>query len=145
MRRSRRWTDDEGSSSLEFITAGLVLLLPLIYLVLVMAAIQGATLAAEGAARHAARVFVQQPDVPSAQALAETAVRFALADHGIEEAAADVEISCSAVCLQPHSLVTVTVSIEVPLPLVPAALPGDFPLSIGLSATAVQRVSGFGP
>ena len=51
MPRWRHWTEDEGSASLEFITAGMILLLPLVYLVLVMAALQGGSLAVEGAAR----------------------------------------------------------------------------------------------
>ena len=59
MPRWRRWTDDDGNASLEFITAGMILLLPLVYLVLVVAAVQAGSLAVEGAARQAVRVFVQ--------------------------------------------------------------------------------------
>ncbi|HSP76545.1 MAG TPA: hypothetical protein VLO31_10065, partial [Cryobacterium sp.] len=59
-RRWRAWADraERGSASLEFITAGLILLVPLVYLVLAMAALQGGALAVEGAARQAARVYV---------------------------------------------------------------------------------------
>ena len=39
-------TGEEGSASLEFITAGLILLLPLVYLILTMSAIQGSCVAA---------------------------------------------------------------------------------------------------
>jgi hypothetical protein len=69
MRRSRAttrragWRDDTGTASLEFITAGLVLLVPLVYLVLTMSAIQGGALAVEGASRQAARVFVASSTV----------------------------------------------------------------------------------
>ena len=66
MLRWRRWNEDDGTATLEFITAGLILLLPLVYLVLSMAAIQGGALAVEGAARQAVRVFVQAPDFRSA-------------------------------------------------------------------------------
>ena len=143
---SNRWTDDRGSSSLEFVTVGLVLMVPLVYLVVAMAAIQGAVLAIEGAARQAARVFVLAPDLAQAEASAIRALEFALADHGIESDAASVTVSCAptpANCLARRSLVTVTVDIEVALPLVPSVIVGDFPLAIPLSATATQQVSRF--
>jgi len=142
---SKRWTDDEGSAALEFVTVGMILLLPLVYLVLVVAAVQAGALAAEGAARQAARVFVQSADQGSAAAAAQTAVEFALADHGIEDAAT-VAVTCSprpAACLTRRGLVTVTVDLAVPLPFAPAVLTGGFPLSIPLHATATQQVSRF--
>jgi hypothetical protein len=39
--------------------------------------------------------------------------------------------------------VTVVVDLEVPLPLVPSVLPGDFPLSVHLHATGTEQVSRF--
>ncbi len=70
----------------------------------------------------------------------------ALADHGVESPDADLSISCTPrpdACLTRRGLVTVTVDLTVPLPLVPAALTGDFPLAVPLSATATQQVSRF--
>ncbi|MCA1943576.1 MAG: pilus assembly protein, partial [Yonghaparkia sp.] len=52
---------DRGSASLEFLVAGLLMLVPLVYLILTLGTIQSAALATEGAARQAARVFVQAP------------------------------------------------------------------------------------
>lgn len=146
MRLSKRWTDDHGSASLEFVTAGMILLLPLVYLVLAMASIQAGALAVEGAARQAARVFVQAESVGAGQASAARAVEFALADYGIDIAAADITISCSpnpGNCLTRRGLVTIGVEVSVPLPLVPPALTGDFPLAVPLSASATQQVSRF--
>lgn len=146
MRRSRRWADDAGSASLEFVTVGMILLLPLVYLVLVVAAVQAGALAAEGAARQAARVFVQSADVGAGQAAAVTAVQFALADHGVDPGAADIAVTCTpkpSACLTRRGFVTVTVDFSVPLPFAPPALVGDFPLSIPLHATATQQVSRF--
>jgi hypothetical protein len=141
---SRRWTEDDGSASLEFVTAGLILLLPLVYLVLTMAAIQGAALAAEGAARQAVRVFVQAADLPGAQASAIRAVEFALTDHGVDPDDAAVSVSCTRPgCLYRQEFVTVTVDVRVPLPLVPPVLAGDFPLAVGLYSSATQQVSRF--
>lgn len=146
MPRSKSWTDETGSAALEFVTLGMVLLVPMVYLVLTMAAIQGGALAAEGAARQAARVYVESGTPGEAQGAALRALEVALADHGVESPDADLSISCTPrpdACLTRRGLVTVTVDLTVPLPLVPAALTGDFPLAVPLSATATQQVSRF--
>ncbi|MGL4340608.1 MAG: TadE family protein [Rhodoglobus sp.] len=141
-----RWSDDRGSASLEFITVGMILLIPLVYLVVAVSSIQAGALAVEGAARQAARVFVQSDDPVRAQSRAATAVDFALADHGIEPDAATTTVTCTprpADCLNRQGFVTVTVSVSVPLPLVPPVLVGDFPLVVPVTGTATQHVSRF--
>lgn len=146
MRLSRRLADEEGSASLEFVTVGMILLVPLVYLVLVVAAVQAGALAAEGAARQAARVYVQASDPRSAAAAAATAVQFALADHGLEPGSASVAVSCRprpGDCLARRGFVTVSVDLAVPLPLVPPVLSGTFPAQIPLHASATQQVSRF--
>ncbi len=47
--------DDEGSAAVEFLMLTLLLLIPIVYLVLAVFTIQGASFAAAGAARDAAR------------------------------------------------------------------------------------------
>jgi len=146
MRPSKRWTDDEGSASLEFITAGLVLLLPLVYLVLTMSSIQAGAFAVEGAARQAARVYVQSPSVAHANAAAGRAIEFALADYGLDTDAVTVTVSCRphpTQCLQRRGFVTVVVTTTVALPLAPPVLDLDTPLSVAISSTATQQVSRF--
>ena len=144
MRPSRLSTDDEGSASLEFITAGLLLLLPLVYLVLTLSAIQAGAFAVEGAARQAARVYVQGENAAAADAAAARAIEFALADYGHESAPVDVSVSCTeSPCLTRRGFVTVTVATSVALPLVPPVLTLDTPLSIPVSSTATQQVSRF--
>ncbi|TFC53236.1 hypothetical protein E3T26_00665 [Cryobacterium sp. TMT1-21] len=137
---------ERGSASLEFITAGLILLVPLVYLVLAMAALQGGALAVEGAARQAARVYVQAPDEATATARAERAVQFGLADYGIDAADAEMSVDCRADtdgCLTRRGTVTVTVRIRVPLPLVPDVLSLRNGSSVPLEASATQTVSRF--
>jgi len=145
MQRSRRWTDDdEGSASLEFITAGLLLLLPMVYLVLTLSALQAGAFAVEGAARQAARVYVQGENAAEADAAAGRAIEFALADYGLEDSSVDVSVSCTeSPCLTRRGFVTVTVATTVALPLVPPVLSVDTPLSIPVSSTATQQVSRF--
>ncbi|MGY4859968.1 hypothetical protein [Cryobacterium sp. AP23] len=136
---------DAGSASLEFITVGLILLVPLVYLVLAMSVLQGGAFAAEGAARQAARVYVLAPTPADAEARAERAVLVGLADYGIDAATAEVSIGCTAgpVCLARRSVVTVTVRIHVVLPFVPAVLTQSHGGTIPLEASATQTVSRF--
>jgi Flp pilus assembly protein TadG len=140
---SKRWTDERGSASLEFVTVGMLLLVPLVYLVVAVSTIQAGAFAVEGAARQAARVFVQAPDAGSAEAGAQRALEFALADHGIT-APASIAVSCTnSPCLTRRAFVTVSVKLTVPLPLVPPVIVGDFPLAVPLRATATEQVSRF--
>lgn len=143
----RRLRDESaGSASLEFLAVGLLLLVPVVYLVLTLAALQAGALAAEGAARHAARSFVLGETPDDAAARAERAVELTLADFGIEPASAEVRIACApepSACLSRNSLVTVTVGIRVALPLAPPALDVETPLSVGMSGVSTQQVSRF--
>ncbi|MGB3374763.1 MAG: TadE family protein, partial [Microbacterium sp.] len=66
--RLRLLVDDAGSAALEFITVGVLLLVPLVYLVLALGAIQEQTLGVEAAARHTARVIGQAADASTATA-----------------------------------------------------------------------------
>jgi Flp pilus assembly protein TadG len=146
MPRSKPLADDEGSAALEFVTAGMLLLIPVVYLILTMAAIQAGALAVEGAARQAARVFVQGESSTDASSSAQRAIEFALADYGLDPNQATVKVSCSPVpthCLTRRGFVTVTVEASVPLPLVPPALTLNVPLVVPLHAIATQQVSRF--
>ncbi len=150
MRRWRlfdsRLANESGTASLEFVTAGLILLLPMVYLVLTVSALQAGALAVEGAARQAVRVYVQASDIRSAEAEAERAIQFALADYGIDISAASVTISCSprpAECLRRRASVTIAVGVVVGLPLVPPVLSSGGPLAVPLRSTATAQVSRF--
>jgi hypothetical protein len=134
---------EDGSASLEFITAGIVLLVPLVYLVLALSALQGAAFAVEGGARQAVRVFVQQEDEASARSAADRAIRAALADYGLEESSATVRIDCGRSCLAPRSAVSVDVEVAVPMPLMPSFLDVDVATAVPVSASATERVSRF--
>jgi len=50
--------NESGRASLEFLTAAIILLLPIMFLGMSVSSIYNATLAAETAARNAARIFV---------------------------------------------------------------------------------------
>jgi len=146
MRRSRPCSDERGSASLEFITVGLIMLVPLVYLMIAVASIQSAALAVEGGARQAARVFVQGENEQDARAAAIRAVEFALADQALVESDPEIVITCVPHpddCLSRGGLVTVVVTVLVPLPLAPPVIGDAFALEVPVSATATQRVSRF--
>jgi hypothetical protein len=149
MVRWKRWTkapDETGSASLEFLTAGFLLLVPLVYLVVTLAVVQAGALAVEGAARQAARVYVQAPSESVAVERAALAIAFGLADYGLNSDDATVQIVCTggtAGCLTRESGVTVTVRVNVVLPLVPDVLSLRGAAVIPLQGSATQIVSRF--
>ncbi|CAN5497219.1 hypothetical protein BH10ACT7_BH10ACT7_32660 [soil metagenome] len=146
MRRWKLSTDQSGSASLEFVALGVLLLVPVVYLMVALAAIQAGALAVEGAARQGVRVFVQGDDLRDARAAAARAIAFALADHGVDPDSAEVALTCTPDpdrCLARRGFVTVTIDVIVPLPFAPPVLAAAFPLAVPLRATATQQVSRF--
>jgi hypothetical protein len=141
----RRWLIEErGSASLEFITAGLLLIVPLVYLVLTLAQLQAATLAAEGAVRQAVRVFVTAPTVVQARVQAAAAIDDALADLHLSPSQAKTAVTCAPQprnCLASQSGVTTRTTIAVPLPLIPSMFGLDKYARISISAEATERVA----
>lgn len=135
---------DRGSASLEFLTVGVLLLVPLVYLVLALAAVQGGALAVEGAARQAARVAVTAPRGGAADAAVERAVTIALADYGIDAGEASVVVRCDRVdCSESGARVSVSVIARVALPLVPDVLALSAIGSVPIESTSTQTVSRF--
>ncbi len=142
----RSATDESGSASLEFLTAGLLLLLPTVYLVVTLGQLEAAAFAVEGAARHAARVYVEAPSRSAAAARAKDVVSVALADYGLDPTSASMKVTCAprpSQCFTRHGFVTVTVTTRVTLPLVPPILDLRVPLALPFTATATQQVSRF--
>jgi len=137
---------DDGSAVVEFVTLGVLLLVPVIYLVITLGRVQAAAFAAEGAAREAARVFVMAQEEERGEAHALTVVRLALQDQGFHEVdpRRAIEFECeSRPCLTPESRVHVTVTVEVVLPGVPAFVNAMIPTRVPVSAESVAVVDRF--
>jgi Flp pilus assembly protein TadG len=154
MRRSKPWADrlaaslrdDSGSASLEFVTVGLLLLVPTVYLVLALSALESASFGVEGAARQATRVFVQSQSEGAAESSARTAIQVTLADYGLDSHQAKISITCRpnpADCLTRRGYVTVTITTTVPLPLMPPVLQLHLPAGIPVQSVATEQVSRF--
>jgi hypothetical protein len=144
-RRLRLPAGDAGSAVVEFVTVGVLMLVPVVYLVVAVAGIQAAAFATESAAREAARIVVTTPDTDAAEDRVVSAVGWALQDQGIEaDPGRAVTVLCDAQpCLTPGADVTVTVSVDVPLPAVPAGVSDAVPLVVPVSATHTQVVGEF--
>ena len=116
-----RLADDTGSAAIEFLGAGVLLLVPIAYGAVTVAQIEQAVYASELGARNAARVLVG--DRPFAEAFAERHLEYALADAGFSPEHATITVSCAPNpdCATPGGTLTVTVRIDVPVPLLPGA------------------------
>jgi hypothetical protein len=137
--------DDRGSAVVEFVTLGVLLVVPLVYLVLAMGRVQAATYAADGSARAAARAFVLAPTEDEATDRARAAVRLGLRDQGFDvDDAGALHVSCSLrPCLTPGGEVVATVTVDVVLPGVPAGVDGVVPVHVTVRSAQVAVVDEF--
>jgi hypothetical protein len=120
--RRRRVRVDSGSALVELTWLGLLLLIPLVYVVITLVTVQRSAYGATEAARAAGRAFILAPDVSTAQQRAFDAARLAMADQGVTLSPGDLALTCSPTphsCLQPGSAVRVEIHLQVKLPLMP--------------------------
>lgn len=134
-------SEEHGSSMVEFIFLGVLLLVPVTYLIISASQLQAASFAAVGAADHAARTFAAADTESEGAARARNAVDVALGNLDVDAHAATMDYRCSPACLKPGSTVSVDVSIRVRLPFMPPGVDLDFGRS---SSSATVRVDRFG-
>jgi len=133
-----------GSAIVEFVFLGVLMLVPLFYLVMVLARLQAGAYGVSAAAREAGRAYVTAAIPAQAPARAKAAASLAFADQGFREQGR-IEIGCDGTpCLRPSGRVNITATVSVPMPLVPAFFSGIVPLLIPVSATQVATVDRFG-
>ena len=138
--RPPRPPGEEGRAIVEFVFLGILLLLPLTYLVLTLARIQGAAFSASLAGREAGRAFVTGDEDEHAHARAVAAATIAFEDFDFDRDAT-LSVSCDgSPCLRPGGVVTTAAVIDVQLPLIPDFLAGSIPGSVTISSTYVASV-----
>ncbi|MBG6083685.1 hypothetical protein [Zhihengliuella flava] len=113
------WKDDAGSAMVEFTMLGVLLLVPLVYLILTASQIQAASYAAVGAADHAAHAFVQAASEEEAQEWAHDAAQRAAENMGVSGQRVDFSYTCHPTCMDRDAVVTVTITVDLDLPLTP--------------------------
>ncbi|HEX6148169.1 hypothetical protein [Nocardioides sp.] len=140
MRRPPR--SEDGSAVVELVWLGLLLLVPLLWIVLSVFEVQRGAFAVTSAARSAARAYALAGSEAAGQVQARAAIRQALDDQGGEERDFRFTVSCSGPCHEAGSVITVRVWHGVELPLLPAVLGGDAP-SFRLDATHTVPIGRF--
>ena len=146
-RRSARTdllNDEDGSAALEFIVGGVLLLVPLVYLVLTLGAMQEQTLGAEAAARHTARMIGQAESATEASAGADAVLASVIREYGMDADEVQVGVTCrpaASACPAPGATVVVTVTTRVSLPFLPPIFGLDRVAAIPVEAQSAQRVS----
>jgi len=128
-----------GSGLIEVTWLGLILLVPLVYVLLSAFAVQRGAFATTAAARAAGRAYALAPTDEVGLAQGTAAARQAYADQGLPAEGISVEVTCAPTphrCHQGGSVVTVVVASRVALPLLPPILGRRAP-GVGLDATFV--------
>ena len=133
-----------GSAIVEFVFLAVLMLVPLFYLVMVLARLQAGAYAVSAASREAGRAYVTAQVPAQAPARAHSAAGLAFADQGFQSESS-IQIGCDGTpCLRPEGRLQITATVWVPMPLVPAFFAAIVPLQIPISATHIASVGRFG-
>lgn len=116
---------DDGSAVVEFVWLGVLLMVPLVYVVMAALSAQRAAFAETAAAREAARAYATAGSDAAGEQRAEQAVALVMRDHGVRWVPAGRVISCGDCSYAPGSTFTVDLRRTVPLPFVPSWLCGQ--------------------
>lgn len=119
--------DEQGSALIEFVWLGVLLLVPLVYVLIATFDVQRGAFGVDAASRAAGRAFTLADSVEDGRRQARSAASVALRDQGVM-GEFELSIACDpGPCLSPGSVATVTVVAQVPMPFVPSALGGERP------------------
>ena len=143
MRRSRPRSAEQGSAVIEFVFLGILLMIPLVYLVLMLGRLQAGAYAVSAAVRESGRAFVTAENEDSAHARAQAAATLAMENLGFGDASSLRIICSSSPCLTPGAEVRSEAEVQVPLPLIPEFAHAVVPLEMPLRAENLSRVDPF--
>jgi hypothetical protein len=148
---------ERGAAVVELVVVFLTLLVPLVYVMVVMADVQRALLATSGAAREAGRVYVTGSDRRDAERRAELAYREVLATYGLRAGDPRADLRLRVGCpagggsgcvggFGPGAEVEVVVTYRVPVARVPflGAVAGPGVMVGATHHTRVDRFRGLG-
>ena len=140
-----RRRDERGSALVELTWLGVLLLVPMLWIVLSVFEVQRGAFGVSAAARAAGRAYALAPTDAEGRARAEAAARQALADQGLAGAPLVVEVACRPFphdCHAGTSVITVRIRSRVDLPLMPSVFGGDAP-SFAVDASHTVPVGQF--
>jgi Flp pilus assembly protein TadG len=137
--------DERGSALVELSWLGILLLVPLLWIVVSVFDVQRGAFGVSGAARAAGRAYALAPTDAEGRQRATAAARQALEDQGVHGVPVTVTITCTPYphdCHSGTSVITVRVASRVDLPLLPSFLGGTAP-SFALDATHTVPIGQF--
>jgi hypothetical protein len=135
---------ESGNAIVEFLFLGVLLMVPLVYVVLAVFTVQRAAYGVTAAAREAGRAYATAADDSAGYARAEAAAEVALVDHGLHLQPGQLAIECdSSPCLTPGGTIDVSVDMDVSLPFLPRVFHGRAPASIGVNGHHVAHVDDY--
>jgi Flp pilus assembly protein TadG len=137
--------EERGSALVELTWLGVLLLVPMLWIVMSLFEVQRGAFAVSAAARSAGRAYALAPNDAEGAQRAQAAARQALDDQGLDGRGVSVRVSCSPYprdCHDGTSVITVRIASRVDLPLMPAVLGGDAP-SFALDATHTVPIGQF--
>jgi Flp pilus assembly protein TadG len=134
--------DDAGNAVLEFVVLAAFLMVPLIYIIIAVAQVQGSAYGVTEAAREAGRAFVGAATTADAPRQACTAATLAMRNEVATpfDCASQLHVSCvsdagCSVGLVPGETIRVEIDLTVALPFLPASVFGH---SLGVPVHAVH-------
>ncbi|MBU6246047.1 MAG: hypothetical protein KGP12_12605 [Actinomycetales bacterium] len=139
-RWAARVVAERGSAVLEFIVIGVLVIVPMAYVVTSVMRVQAATMASTQAVREAARAFATADSVAQGRAAAVTAAQVAFEDQGFVLPESAMRIQCLRACLEPGSSITVDLDWQVGLPWMPSSLAQGRSMSVPIDVVHVVPV-----
>jgi Flp pilus assembly protein TadG len=136
--------NEQGSALVELTWLGLLLLVPLLWIVLSVFEVQRGAFAVSGAARAAGRAYALAPSDAVGRARAQAAANQVLVDQGVGDQPLGLVVTCvpAGDCHAPGAVITVDVRSRVDLPLLPDVLGGGAP-SFALNASHTVPIGQF--
>lgn len=131
---------ERGSAVLEFLVIGVLVLLPMAYIVMSVMRVQAASMASTQAVREAARAYATADSVSQGHRAAITAAEVAFEDQGFTLPESALQVRCLGGCLAPGSSIQVELGWRVDLPWIPASLSQGRSASVPIDAIHTARV-----
>ena len=125
--------DECGSAILEFLVIGVLVLMPILYVLLTVVRVESAVLASTQAVREAGRAFTMADSESQGRLRALAAARLSLSDQGFDLSPEALRISCRETCLAPWSSAHIRLDWRVNLPWLPNSLGGadvGYPITV---------------
>ena len=135
---------EHGNAVVEVAWLGILLLVPIIWVVLSVFEVQRGAFAVSGAARAAGRAYALAPSDAVGQTRAQAAASQVLVDHGVGDQPLGLVVTCAPAgdCHAPGAVITVDLRSRVDLPLLPDVLGGGAP-SFALNASHTVPIGQF--